>query len=342
MVSYRTRYRRRRRRDPLLGILAGLALLIGIWWIYPKAEIAPEPLAANREPLPLLTTDRPERDPVGDIDPDVPERGANGGSTAPSPQPSAGATADQRIAGLIAAGKKALENKDSVAARSHFSDALAAGAPEPQRSLLRAELTRIGTETIFSQRVLPNDPLTQRYVIQPGDTLGKIAKAHHISDDLLAEINGIRNKNLIRAGQTIKVVQGPFHATVESSTHTMGVYLGKVFVRQYRVGLGLDNGTPTGVWEVGTKLKNPTYYPPRGGRIIPPDDPENPLSGHWIGLRGVEGEALGQLRYGIHGTNEPDTIGKSVSLGCIRMFNEDVKQVYDCLIEKHSKVTVVQ
>ena len=339
MASYRTRYRRRRHRSPLLGILAGLALLVGIWWIYPQAEVADDPLAANREPLPLLTTDRPELDPVGDIDPDVPERGANGGST--TPQPSAGAAAVQRITGLIAAGKKALENKDPVAARSHFSDALAAGVGEPERSLLRAELTRIGTETIFSQRVLPNDPLTLRYVIQPGDTLGKVAKAHHISDDLLAEINGIRNKNLIRAGQTIKVIEGPFHATVESSTHTMGVYLDKTFVRQYRVGLGLDNGTPTGLWDVGTKLKNPTYYPPRGGRIIPPDDPENPLGGFWIGLRGVEGEALGQLRYGIHGTNEPETIGKSVSLGCIRMFNEDAKQLYDYLIEKQSKVTVV-
>jgi len=341
VASYRTRDRRHRRRNPLPGVLVGLVFLIGVWWFYPRAKVASEPLAANREPLPILTTDRPEPDPLGDNDPEVPERGANDGSTTPSPHPPSGVIGDGRIAGLIAAGKKALENNDSVAARSHLSDALAAGATEPERSLLRAELTRIGTETIFSQRVFPDDPLTLRYVIQPGDTLGKVAKAHHISDDLLAEINGIRDKNLIRAGQSIKVIRGPFHATVESSAHTMGVYLNNTFVRQYRVGLGLDNGTPTGVWEVGTKLLNPTYYPPRGGRIIPPDDPKNPLGGFWVGLRGIEGEALGQLRYGVHGTNEPDTIGKSVSLGCIRMYNEDIKQVYSYLIEKESKVTVV-
>jgi len=206
---------------------------------------------------------------------------------------------------------------------------------------LQAELTRIGTETIFSTRVLPNDPLVFRYVIQPGDTLGKVAKANKISSDLLADINGIHNKNMIRAGQTLKVIRGPFNAVVVSSEHTMGLYLGKTFVRQYRVGLGLDNGTPTGTWEVATKLLNPTYYPPRGGRIVPGDDPANPLGGRWVGLTGVEGEAVGQLRYGLHGTNEPDTIGKSVSLGCIRMFNEDIAQVYTYLIEKHSHVQVL-
>jgi len=341
VASYRTRYRRRKRRNPLPGVLIGLVVVFGIWWIYPESEVAPESVPVERAPLPALTTERPEVEPVGAVDPDVPERGASGTPETPVSNPGAGAVADQRVAGLIAAGKKALENNDLIAARSHFSDALASGASEPERSLLRAELTRIGTETIFSQRVIPNDPLTQRYVIQPGDTLGKIAKAHHISDDLLAEINGIHNKNLIRAGQSIKVITGPFHATVETGSHTMGVYLGKTFVRQYRVGLGLDNGTPTGVWEVGTKLIDPTYYPPRGGRVIPPHDPANPLGGRWIGLTGIEGEAKGQLRYGIHGTNEPDTIGKSVSLGCIRMFNEDVLQVYSYLIEKESKVTVV-
>jgi len=309
--------------------------------MYPRVKVAQEPSRSERQPLPVLTTDRPEVDPVGEPDPDVPERGANGESATPMPAGAVATATDQRIAGLIAAGKKALENNDPIAARSHFSDALAAGAAEPERSLLRAELTRIGTETIFSQRVFPDDPLTFRYIIQPGDTLGKIAKAHYISDDLLADVNGIRNKHLIRAGQTIKVIRGPFHATVEVSEHTLGLYLDKTFVRQYRVGLGQDNGTPTGVWEVGTKLINPTYYPPRGGRIIPPDDPENPLGGFWIGLHGMEGEAKGQLRYGIHGTNEPDSIGKSVSLGCIRMYNEDAKQLYSYLVEKESRVTVV-
>lgn len=335
---------RRRRRNPLPGVIVALLLSVGVWWLY-GTDSASNELPPGETPRPVLVTSRPELPSADQPDPDVPERGetasAAGSGSSGVALSASGSRRDQRVESLIAAGKRALDADDLVAARAHFSDALASGVGEPQRSLLRAELTRIGTETIFSTRVLPDDPFTFRYVIQAGDTLGKVAKANQISDDLLAEINGIRNKNMIRAGQTLKVIRGPFHAVVESSAHTLGLYLDKTFVRQYRVGLGLDNGTPTGTWEVGTKLINPTYYPPRGGHIIPPDDPNNPLGGRWIGLTGIDGEAAGQLRYGVHGTNEPDTIGKSVSLGCIRMFNEDVAQLYTYLIEKHSHVTVL-
>jgi lipoprotein-anchoring transpeptidase ErfK/SrfK len=170
--------------------------------------------------------------------------------------------------------------------------------------------------------------------------MGKIAKANHVTPELLAEINGIRNVNLIRAGQTIKVIKGPFRAVVDSRTYTLGVYLQNTFVKQFKVGLGADQSTPTGEWRVGTKLVNPTYYPPRSGQVIAADDPANPLGERWIALHGVSGEAAGQLRYGIHGTVEPDSIGKSVSLGCIRLYNEDVEALYNYLVEKESTVIV--
>ena len=67
---------------------------------------------------------------------------------------------------------------------------------------------------------------------------------------------------------------------------------------------------------------------------------QNPLGERWIGLEGVSGEALGQKRYGIHGTIAPESIGMSVSLGCIRMYNEDVEALYTYLVEKHSTVEI--
>jgi lipoprotein-anchoring transpeptidase ErfK/SrfK len=120
----------------------------------------------------------------------------------------------------------------------------------------------------------------------------------------------------------------------------MDIYLQDTFVRQYQVGLGANDSTPTGEWLVGTKLVNPTYYPPRGGRIISAGDPQNPLGEHWIELIGVSGAARGQSRYGIHGTIAPESIGKSESLGCIRLLNEDVAEVFTLLISKKSKVWV--
>ena len=241
---------------------------------------------------------------------------------------------------LIVAGNQAVERNELVAARAYLTEALTAGVEDSDALLLRAELTRIGNETVFSPRIFENDPFVARYVIQPGDTLGKIAKANKISAELLARVNGIKDKNRIRAGQTIKIVKGPFRAVVDKSAYSLDLYLSDTFVRHYKVGLGADGSTPSGEWRVGTKLINPTYYPPRGGQIVAADDPANPLGERWIGVIGVSGEAAGQERYGIHGTIAPESIGQSVSLGCIRMYNEDVEALYNCLIEKHSTVTV--
>jgi len=75
---------------------------------------------------------------------------------------------------------------------------------------------------------------------------------------------------------------------------------------------------------------DPTFYPPASLRgqvpVLKPGDPNNPLGSRWIGF-GEGGNGLG-----IHGTNEPDSIGKRVSLGCIRMLNADAELLYDCLI----------
>ena len=138
---------------------------------------------------------------------------------------------------------------------------------------LRNELLPIGAETILSPRIVDNDPLVTRYVIQTGDSLAKIAAMYKVSPELLASVNGMADKNLIRAGQTIKVVKGPFRAVVRKQEFVLEVYLGDTFVRHFRVGLGAADSTPTGDWEVGTKLINPTYYPPRGGESSPPTTP---------------------------------------------------------------------
>jgi lipoprotein-anchoring transpeptidase ErfK/SrfK len=207
---------------------------------------------------------------------------------------------------------------------------------------VRVELEKIGNETVFSARILPGDALVNRYVIRIGDNLAKIANQHVITADLLASINGIADKHRIREGQVIKVIHGPVRAVVYKKAYRLDVYVGDVLVRSYPVGLGADDSTPTGEWRVKNKLENPTYYPPRGGAIVSADDPANPLGERWIGLEGVAGEALSQERYGVHGTNEPDSIGKSVSLGCVRMQNRDVEQLYSYLVEGRSTVTIVE
>jgi len=65
------------------------------------------------------------------------------------------------------------------------------------------------------------------------------------------EINKIRRPESLRAGERIKVVNGPFHVKVYRSTFTMDVYLQGTYVRSYPVGLGAPGRqTPFGLWHI--------------------------------------------------------------------------------------------
>ena len=84
--------------------------------------------------------------------------------------------------------------------------------------------------------------------------------------------------------------------------------------------------TPRGRWHIVVKWKNPWWYPPiqddwaKGLKPVPPG-PSNPLGTRWMGLN-----ASG---VGIHGTDEPASIGYSASHGCIRMQVPDAEWLFD-------------
>ena len=87
------------------------------------------------------------------------------------------------------------------------------------------------------------------------------------------------------------------------------------------------------------RMRDPKWWGARDQRPIESGDPKNPLGKYWLALTGVEGKAEGQQSYGIHGTIDPESIGKQASMGCIRMRNEDVAVVYSVVLS--GKTTVV-
>ncbi|MFE8702556.1 L,D-transpeptidase [Cytobacillus sp. FJAT-54145] len=91
--------------------------------------------------------------------------------------------------------------------------------------------------------------------------------------------------------------------------------------------------TPEGLFTITVKAKNPYYRK----KDIPGGDPKNPLGTRWIGFNA--GDTDGRI-YGIHGTNDPKSIGKNVSQGCIRMQNEAIESLFD-YIPIGSKILVV-
>lgn len=91
--------------------------------------------------------------------------------------------------------------------------------------------------------------------------------------------------------------------------------------------------TPEGLFTITVKAKEPFFR--RGN--IPGGDPKNPLGARWIGF-----DALGTdgRTYGIHGTNQPASIGKYVSQGCIRSQNEVISSLFP-LIPLGTKILVI-
>jgi lipoprotein-anchoring transpeptidase ErfK/SrfK len=92
---------------------------------------------------------------------------------------------------------------------------------------------------------------------------------------------------------------------------------GKV-VKLFPVAVGKDSTpSPEGTFTVKTRVENPTYY--HKGKVIAPGA-QNPLGSRWMGLS--------EKGYGIHGTNEPKSIGKAASHGCIRMAKKDLEELF--------------
>ncbi|MBZ0171525.1 MAG: L,D-transpeptidase, partial [Phycisphaerales bacterium] len=59
----------------------------------------------------------------------------------------------------------------------------------------------------------------------------------------------------------------------------------------------------------------------------------------WIGLDGL-GDAVAYAGYGLHGTIEPDSIGRQRSMGCVRLRPDDIALIYECLSEGESLVQI--
>ena len=101
---------------------------------------------------------------------------------------------------------------------------------------------------------------------------------------------------------------------------------------RYPVGVGRQGFQWSGSAKISAKRKWPGWTPPdemirreaRKGRILPsymPGGPNNPL--------GARALYIGSSLYRIHGTNDPSTIGRAISSGCIRMMNEHVVDLYN-------------
>ena len=93
---------------------------------------------------------------------------------------------------------------------------------------------------------------------------------------------------------------------------------GKV-VKIYPVAVGKKSTpSPSGVFHIASHVANPSYT--HEGKVIRPGA-GNPVGTRWM--------SLGYKGYGVHGTNQPESIGHASSHGCIRLRNHDVEELFE-------------
>ncbi|MDE0839811.1 MAG: L,D-transpeptidase family protein [Kiritimatiellae bacterium] len=184
-----------------------------------------------------------------------------------------------------------------------------------------------------------NSPEKEKYVVRSGDSLDRIAKKFGTTIQLVQRSNMIMNRNLIRKGDNFLVFNGSFRLEVSKTRHDMVLYLNDKFFKRYRVGTGKFGRTPVGTFEIVERISEPTWWRP-DGKEIPFGHPENILGIRWMEIRAT-GDTPDVKGYGIHGTWQPESIGKAESAGCIRMINDEVAELFD-LLPLHTAVVIVE
>lgn len=171
----------------------------------------------------------------------------------------------------------------------------------------------------------------------------------HLQSDSNIVADGIAGKQFeaalsarLREGKTFRYndyVQKPASSklwiTVNKSKRTLTLYWNKTAIKKFPVALGRANYvTPEGKFKIKNKVVNPRWS---GGGFAEPvngGDKKNPLGYRWMGL------TIGKKnKYGIHGNNNPYSIGQNVSRGCIRMQNADVEELYR-MVDKNTPVWI--
>lgn len=114
---------------------------------------------------------------------------------------------------------------------------------------------------------------------------------------------------------------------INKGTNQLAFFKNSFLLDVFPVASGrLPHYTPEGKCQVIVKSVYPSWRDPEGGPLIPGGVPENPLGPRWLGLNAL---GTGGNNYGIHGTNNPYSIGTYASSGCVRMHNEDILWLYE-------------
>lgn len=160
------------------------------------------------------------------------------------------------------------------------------------------------------------------HTVKPGETLGSISADYRVSlHQLYAANPGIGH---LMVGQRIQIPglpnpnSIPYSIQISIGKRRLALFQNGKLARVYPIAVGkMLTNTPAGEFVIVNRELNP------GG----------PFGVMWL--------SLSKQGYGIHGTNDPSSIGKAVSHGCVRMYNRDVLQLAE-LVPNGTRVVIQQ
>ncbi|WP_280770824.1 L,D-transpeptidase family protein [Salipaludibacillus daqingensis] len=148
------------------------------------------------------------------------------------------------------------------------------------------------------------------HIVKSGETLTLISIDYRTSLEEIILANPGIDPNMIYSGQSL-LIPGfppietiPYQIDVSIGERQLKLFYNGIIQKQYPIAVGrMLHQTPVGDYIIINKAPNP------GGAF------------------GTMWMSLSKQHYGIHGTNDPASIGQAVSRGCIRMFNSDVEEL---------------
>jgi lipoprotein-anchoring transpeptidase ErfK/SrfK len=187
-------------------------------------------------------------------------------------------------------------------------------------------LSKANTKIIFTD--IPMRDKKVSYEVKKGDSLEPIAKKFNTTIELIQVSNNMKKTNYnVWVGQSLKMYPGKWNIRISKDKFILYLYDGDELFKIYHIGTGRQDRTPEGSFQIVAKQKNPAWNKSRS-EVIPFGDKENVLGTRWMALRPTGDTNKNLHGYGIHGTWAPESIGKNLSNGCIRMKNSDVEELF--------------
>jgi lipoprotein-anchoring transpeptidase ErfK/SrfK len=162
----------------------------------------------------------------------------------------------------------------------------------------------------------------------PSDDVMRPSRPAVIDDGGTAAAPNELPARLRRTVVNLDTSEGPGTVIIDTGNTALYYVLGHGQAIRYGVGVGRQGFTWSGTQSISRKAEWPDWHPPAEMIARQPYLPRFMAGGPGNPL-GARAMYLGSSEYRIHGTNDPSTVGKFISSGCIRLTNEDVEDLFN-------------